>query len=424
MKPEQADIVIVGAGMVGVTLATLLAPGGLNIWLLERQAGDPAAYPQVVRAQQADAYDPRVSALTCASQQVLTTVGAWPKMQAYRVSPYMHMDVWDGEGTGHIHFSARELHEPCLGHIVENRVTLAALYEVMGQHDNIRFEAGVEVQALSEPRGETDTDYRQLTLSDGRELKATLVVAADGALSRTRQMAGIPMWEWDYGHHAIVTTIKTERPHQHTAWQRFTEDGPLAILPLHSDEGDYYSSIVWSTSPGHARELMALDDETFCHALSRAFEHRLGKVCWSDPRHVFPLRQRHAKYYVQPGFALIGDAAHTIHPLAGQGVNLGLLDAAALAETLLDAAQRGELLGDESVLRRFQRARRSDNLKMSAAMESFKRLFNEQQLVVRLARNLGMNLLDKVGPVKNHIVMDAMGLRGNLPRSARRPIRS
>ena len=167
---------------------------------------------------------------------------------------------------------------------------------------------------------------------------------------------------------------------------------------------------------------MALDDEGFCDTLGRAFEQRLGAVEWCDTRHVFPLRQRHAKYYVQDGFALIGDAAHTIHPLAGQGVNLGLLDAAVLAEVVLDATARGEAFGGVNVLRRFQRARHSDNLQMSAAMEGFKRLFGTQQPALRLARNLGMNLLDRMAPVKNHIVMDAMGLRGNLPRLARRPL--
>lgn len=420
---EQVDVVIVGAGMVGVTLATALAPSGLNIWLLEQREGDPAGYPDVVRSQQTQGYDPRVSALTCASQQILTSVGAWPKMLDYRVCPYTHMDVWDGEGTGHIHFSANELHEPCLGHIVENRVTLAALYEAMGECDNLHFQSGVAVKQLSEP-DMVAGGLRTLELSDGRKIQTPLVVAADGALSRTRQMAAIPMMEWDYGHHAIVTTIRTENSHEATAWQRFTEDGPLAILPLHADDDDRTSSIVWSTSPDHAKALMELDDEAFCVELARTFEHRLGAVEWVDSRHVFPLRQRHAKYYVRDGFAAIGDAAHTIHPLAGQGVNLGLLDAAALAEVLLDAVGRGEHYGSETVLRRFQRARQSDNLQMSAAMEGFKRLFNSEQPALRLMRNMGMNLLDKVGPVKNHIVMEAMGLRGTLPRLAQRPIRN
>ncbi|MCP4597102.1 MAG: NAD(P)-binding protein [Neptuniibacter sp.] len=415
----NADVVIVGAGMVGVTLATALAPSGLEIVVLEQREGDVSGFSEFVEKQQAEGYDPRVSALTCASQQILTSVGAWQHMQQFRLSPYTDMDVWDGEGTGHIHFSASELHEPALGHIVENRVTLAGLYQALQTHENIQLLTGVEVKKLSAP----EQDGRIVSLADGRELHAKLVVASDGAMSKTRQMAGIPMWEWDYGHHAIVTTVKTENAHQKTAWQRFTEDGPLALLPLSSDEGDCYCSIVWSTSPAHAKALMELDDQAFCAELTKTFEHRLGDILWNDQRFVFPLRQRHAKHYIQGGFAAIGDAAHTIHPLAGQGVNLGLLDAAQLAETLSDAVKRGEDIGSESVLRRFQRIRRNDNIQMSAAMEGFKRLFNETQPFVRLARNMGMNLLDKLTPVKNHIVMDAMGLNGKLPALAQRPIK-
>lgn len=415
-QSSQVDLIIVGAGMVGVTLATALAPSGMRILVLEQRAGDLSAFGMSVRDQQEAGFDPRVSALTCASQQILTAVGAWEVMQSYRMSPYTEMDVWDGEGTGHIHFSARELHEPVLGHIVENRVTLAGLYSVLLQHDNVQLMTGVEVKAVN---GEA---MKTVTLSNGTAVQTSLVVAADGALSKTRQMVGVPMLEWDYGHHAIVTTVKTEQPHLKTAWQRFTDDGPLALLPLQSDDGDHYCSIVWSTSPAHAKALMALDSEAFCEALGQAFEWRLGSILHSDTRSVFPLRQRHAKYYVKAGFAAVGDAAHTIHPLAGQGVNLGLLDAAQLAETLIAAYKRGEDIGALSVLQRYQRVRQSENIKMSAAMEGFKRLFNEQQPIVRLARNMGMNLLDRMKPLKNHIVMDAMGLSGNLPEIAQRPI--
>ncbi|WP_415904638.1 UbiH/UbiF/VisC/COQ6 family ubiquinone biosynthesis hydroxylase [Neptuniibacter sp. QD48_55] len=414
----NSDVVIVGAGMVGVTLAAALADADIKVTLLEQREGDISGFSEFVKGAQAKGYDPRVSALTCASQQILTSVGAWKYIQDYRLSPYTEMDVWDGEGTGHIHFSARELHEPALGHIVENRVTLAGLYQVLLETPSVELITGVTVTELS-PQSDQG---RAVKLSDGRIIQADLVVAADGALSKTRQHAGLPMVEWDYGHHAIVTTVKTELPHQATAWQRFTEDGPLALLPLSSEEGDYYCSIVWSTSPEHANELMALPDEEFCQQLGRAFEKRLGEIEWCDQRSVFPLRQRHAQHYIQPGFAAIGDAAHTIHPLAGQGVNLGLLDAAQLAETLMDASRRGEPLGAQSVLRRFQRERRNDNIQMSLAMESFKRLFNTRQPLACLARNMGMNLLDKLSPVKNHIVMDAMGLSGRLPQLAQRNI--
>ena len=253
-------------------------------------------------------------------------------------------------------------------------------------------------------------DIETLTIS------ASLIIAADGALSKVRQLAAIPLWQWDYGHHALVATVKTQQPHQDTAWQRFTSDGPLAFLPL-SDP--YTSSIVFSTSPGHAKALMELDDVDFNKALSREFEQRLGAVVQVSKRAVFPLRQRHAKHYVQQGLALIGDAIHTIHPLAGQGVNLGLLDVASLVQVLCAAKARGQAIDEEALLKQFQRERHTDNLNMSATMQTFKWLFDPQSAALIIARNIGMKLLNKVAPVKTHIMAKAMGLSDNLPELAR-----
>ncbi|MCV6588794.1 MAG: UbiH/UbiF/VisC/COQ6 family ubiquinone biosynthesis hydroxylase [Marinobacterium sp.] len=413
-QSQQADIIVVGAGMVGLTTALALAETGLDIHILEARDIDPQRIGVRLQAMQAQGYDPRVSALTCASQQILSNVGAWPQMAEARISPYTDMDVWDGEGTGHIHFCSRELHEPALGHIVENRVTVAALLQQLPQHDNLTLHCGVRVQELSPPRHD---EQRDLALSDGRQFRARLVIAADGAQSRTRQLAGIAMLEWDYGHHAIVTTVTTELPHQATAWQCFTDDGPLALLPL---DDPHKVSIVWSTSPGHAGSLQALDDDAFCQALADASQHKLGNILAADPRHCFPLRQRHAKDYVRAGFATLGDAAHTIHPLAGQGVNLGLLDAAALAQALSTAVAEGENWHSLRVLKRFERSRQLNNVQMSAAMEGFRRLFGTQQPALVLARNLGMSVMNQLGPVKNHIVQQAMGLSGDLPALARR----
>ncbi|GGO87732.1 2-octaprenyl-3-methyl-6-methoxy-1,4-benzoquinol hydroxylase [Marinobacterium nitratireducens] len=422
MQDFDADVVIVGAGMVGLTAALALTGSGLRILLLESRELDPATLPAAVKAQQGEGFDPRVSALTVASQQIFRSFGAWDAIEGLRLSPYTDMDVWDGEGTGHIHFSAAQLHEPCLGHIVENRVILAGLCDALTRRPDIALRTGVEVLQLSEPRDCGGATGRELGLSDGTCLKARLVIAADGALSRTRQLAALPTWEWDYGHHAIVTTVRTERANQATAWQRFTDDGPLAFLPLCDGEDAHLSSIVWSTSPEHARELEGLDDDAFCRALGRAFEQRLGEVLWSDRRHRIPLRQRHARRYVQESFAAIGDAAHTIHPLAGQGVNLGLLDAAVLAEVLQHAAARDDDIGSLRILRRYQRRRQGDNLQMAATMEGFKRLFGSQQPLLVLGRNIGMSLFDHSGPLKSHLVQAAMGLAGELPERARRPV--
>ncbi len=415
--PEVRDVVVVGAGMVGLTAALALDQAGLDVVVLEQHPVQLAEAVNAAKTARQTGFDPRVSALTCASQQILTHLGVWPTIEMLGVSPYTDMAVWDGLGTGKITFSAHALHEPCLGHIIENRVTVAGLSCAVEQ-SGIELQSGVRVRRMQQLE-----QHRQLELEDGRQIAARLVIAADGAHSAIRKLAGIPMCEWDYGHYALVTTVQTEQPHQATAWQCFTEDGPLAFLPLNDGETQQHCSIVWSTSPEHAKALMALDDEAFCSALGQAFEHRLGQVTHTAERFLFPLRQRHAQYYVKPGFAVIGDAAHTIHPLAGQGVNLGLLDAAQLAEVIQQAHQRGEDIGAEAVLRRFQRARQTENLKMTATMETFRQLFGYQNGWLGLVRNTGMRLFEQLPAVKNHLVLQAMGLNGSLPELAKRPIK-
>ncbi|MCD8512979.1 MAG: UbiH/UbiF/VisC/COQ6 family ubiquinone biosynthesis hydroxylase [Nitrincola sp.] len=415
LQIAQADVVINGAGMVGASLAVLLAQAGMKVTLLEAQAQPPERLIAAIPEQLAAGYQPRVSALTLASQAVLDRVGAWQAMTAWRVTPYTGMQVWDGMGSGKISFDAAELHEPYLGHIVENNVTLAGIYQAMQDYPEISLFTDVQMTALSAP---DQQGGRVLTLSNGETLYAPVLIGADGAESRTRHLAGIPATAWDYGHHAIVTTVTTEKSHQWQCWQRFTEDGPLAFLPLSGGVEGHQISLVWSTSPKHAQELMALSDEEFCHALTQASDVCLGKVLTTDPRFAINLRQRHAHHYVAEGVALAGDAGHTIHPLAGQGVNLGLLDVAALAEVLIDAHQQQLSLGSLLVLRRYQRLRRSDNLRMSATMEFFRRLFGDRPAPIRLLRSRGMNLVNALSPVKNHLAMMAMGVKGDLPKFA------
>lgn len=403
----QADLIIVGAGMVGSALALALKDSGLDILLID---GSPLS----VKPFDAEAaFEPRVSALSAASQRILDRLGAWPGVVARRASPYGEMQVWDGTGTGAIHFSAASVHADVLGHIVENRVVQDALLEPL--HDS---GIGLMPNARLEHLRHSGDDWL-LTLVDGRQLRAPLVIAADGANSAVRRLAGCATREWDYLHHAIVTSVRCEQPHRRTAWQRFTDDGPLAFLPLDRQGDEHWCSIVWSVTPEEAERLMALDDEAFCSALGEAFEHRLGRVEHSDPRLCIPLRQRHAKRYVEPGLALIGDAAHTIHPLAGQGVNLGFLDAAVLAEVLLHAHARGECLADEKVLSRFERRRMPYNLGMMAAMEGFERLFQADPLPLRWLRNAGLRWVNQQPEAKALFVRQALGLSGDLPDLAR-----
>ncbi|MDG9781308.1 2-octaprenyl-3-methyl-6-methoxy-1,4-benzoquinol hydroxylase [Metapseudomonas otitidis] len=403
----QADLIIVGAGMVGSALALALKDSGLDILLID---GSPLS----VKPFDAEAaFEPRVSALSAASQRILDRLGAWPGVVARRASPYGEMQVWDGTGTGAIHFSAASVHADVLGHIVENRVVQDALLEPL--HDS---GIGLMPNARLEHLRHSGDDWL-LTLVDGRQLRAPLVIAADGANSAVRRLAGCATREWDYLHHAIVTSVRCEQPHRRTAWQRFTDDGPLAFLPLDRQGDEHWCSIVWSVTPEEAERLMALDDDAFCSALGEAFEHRLGRVEHSDPRLCIPLRQRHAKRYVEPGLALIGDAAHTIHPLAGQGVNLGFLDAAVLAEVLLHAHARGERLADEKVLSRFERRRMPYNLGMMAAMEGFERLFQADPLPLRWLRNAGLRWVNQQPEAKALFVRQALGLSGDLPDLAR-----
>ena len=403
----QADLIIVGAGMVGSALGLALKDSGLEIILID---GSPLS----IKPFDAEAaFEPRVSALSVASQRILQRLGAWDGVAARRASPYGEMQVWDGSGTGNIHFSAASVHAEVLGHIVENRVIQEALLEPL--HDS---GVGLLPNARLERLRRSGDDWL-LTLVDGRELRAPLVIAADGANSAVRRLAGCATREWDYLHHAIVTSVRCEQPHRRTAWQRFTDDGPLAFLPLDRQGDEHWCSIVWSTTPEQATRLMALDDEAFRDELGKAFEHRLGRIEASDPRLCIPLRQRHAKRYVEPGLALVGDAAHTIHPLAGQGVNLGFLDAAVLAEVLLHAHGRGERLADERVLSRFERRRMPHNLGMMAAMEGFQRLFQADPLPLRWLRNAGLDLVDGLPEAKALFVRQALGLSGDLPELAR-----
>src|SRR5471032_1198039 len=402
----HADLLIVGAGMVGSELALALRGSGLNILVVD---GSPLS---VKPFDPQSAFEPRVSALSVASQRILERLGVWEGIESRRVSPYGEMQVWDGSGTGQIHFSASSVHAQVLGHIVENRVVQDALVECL--HDS---DIGLLANARLEQMRRSGDDWL-LTLADGRTLRAPLVVAADGAHSAVRRLTGTQTREWDYLHHAIVTSVRTTEPHRKTAWQRFTDDGPLAFLPLER-EGENWCSIVWSVTPAQAERLTALPDEAFCRELEQAFEGRLGGVISADPRLCVPLRQRHAKRYVAEGLALIGDAAHTIHPLAGQGVNLGFLDAAVLAEVLLQAAERGERLADVKVLSRYERRRMPHNLALMAAMEGFERLFQADQLPLRWLRNAGLKMVDQMPEAKAVFVRQALGLTGDLPELAK-----
>lgn len=406
---NQFDLVIVGGGMVGNALACALADTNLSIALIETQL--PSA-PEHSPTQVSDV-DIRVSALNRASENFLRSVGAWDVMPEERLSPYDKMRVWDGEGTGHIQFDALSMGEPHLGHIVENRVTASALLAKMQQQQNLRLFAPntvKEIETLEANEERANSQYF-IHLDDGQVLHTSLIVAADGARSFVRQWGEFETREWDYDHHGLVCTIETERPNEACAWQRFTETGVLAFLPLKSEGNKHLVSIVWSCPEAQAQSLLSLSEEAFNAELSKAFEFKLGNVITSSSRAAIPLRQRHAKRYIKQGVVLVGDAAHTIHPLAGQGVNLGLMDAYTLADEIKQGQLRGIAPHNEQLLARYERRRMPDNLTMMATMESFKRLFSQKAPALRWIRNWGMKKINQLDFIKNHIVQEAMGLK-------------
>ena len=400
---RHVDVAIVGGGIAGLATAVALAGQGLSLALVE--AREPAGLPAVDGAE-ADprAFDARVSALTGRSVAFLERLGVWPGIAAARSCAYRHMTVWDADGTGRIDFDAREVAAPSLGTIVENGLITGALLEQARRLGGLQMLAPAAVADL-ERHGSATT----LVLDSGERLGCDLLVAADGALSPTRERLGMRTREWDYEHRAIVSTVSFARAHEHTAWQRFLPTGPLALLPLQSAD-DRLCSIVWSIDEDRADELLALDDAAFCAALTEASEGVLGDARECAPRYGFPLRQRHAVDYVLPGVALVADAAHTIHPLAGQGINLGLADVEVLAEELRSAVGRGLSPGRLDVLRRYQRRRKADNLAMMAAMDGFKRLFGEQALPLRWLRNQGLRSVNAMRPLKRSLIRRAMGV--------------
>lgn len=406
---QAADIVIAGGGLAGSALALALGAQGWHVMLLDPAPTVPAEPPQ----PGVGGFDLRVSALSAGNVAFLDSLGVWSRMQAKRVTPFRHMQVRDAEGTGVVNFDASDVQVDALGYIVENRVTLQALDEALLAQGRVQMCRGIGLADTHSRYFGEQGDHRGRTvqLDNGDSVETALLVGADGAGSRVRRIAGFDTREWEYGHRAIVATVELEKSHDHTAFQWFIDTGPLALLPLDDGRGQAnLVSIVWSCVPEEAERLVALDDAAFAQALEAASERVLGRVLAVSRRVVFPLKQVHARDYVQPGIALIADAAHSIHPLAGQGINLGLKDVAVLAQELHAARNRGLSAGDPAVLERYQRRRKGDNLLMMAAMEGFKRLFGQRALPVRWARNTGMHWFDRSGGIKRQVIRQAMGL--------------
>ncbi|NOQ64614.1 MAG: 2-octaprenyl-3-methyl-6-methoxy-1,4-benzoquinol hydroxylase [Methyloprofundus sp.] len=399
MKQEY-DVLIVGGGMVGATVACALGGSDLKVALIEQSMPDAFASEQ--------AHDLRVSALSIASQQILATVGAWDAVVAMRVCPFKRMRVW--ETAGDTEFNSDDIAFDELGFIVENRVTQLALLQRAQEFSNIDFLCPATIKTLNYSLGKGS-----VTLESGEVLSAKVLVGADGGQSRLRQTVGLGVTSWDYQQHAMVIYVETDYEQQDITWQRFVPTGPQAFLPLTGN----YGSIVWYNTPDEVRRLKALDEAALLAELSDTFPECLGKINKILGVASFPLKRQHAQEYVKQGIALVGDAAHMINPLAGQGVNIGLLDAAMLAEVLIDTSQQGKNIADVSVLKRYERLRRNENLKMMTVMDLFYRTFSNKLLPIKFIRNLGLGLAERVTPLKNKVMRGAMGLEGRLPKLAK-----
>ena len=404
----SVDVVITGAGMVGLTLANLLCKQDKSIAMIDRNKITPYKQDEECSA--------RVTAVSPGSQAIFEHVNAWSVMQAKRVTPFQHMHVWDeANGTanhGSIHFDAAELQRSDLGHIVENRVIQTSLCEVLQSKANVQWLMPAVLKEIFHHQ-----DYIEIRLDNGQEIKTKLLIGADGGRSAVRNLAGIGYTEKSYQQLGLVALVETEHPHQNTAWQRFLQTGPLALLPVNcTNESQKMCSIVWSVSEDYADDLMKLDEHEFADALTAASDMQLGNIILCSKCAAFPLISGLAEKMVQPRLALVGDAAHALHPLAGQGANLGFTDAAVLADVLTKSDRD---IGSYKVLRKYERARVGETQVMQKVMDVFVSGFGSNHAAVITTRNYALSTVDRMHAVKKFFMTHAMGLNRDRPSYAR-----
>jgi 2-octaprenyl-6-methoxyphenol hydroxylase len=396
----SADLVVCGGGMVGLSLGLAAAQGGLKVAVVDALATD---------TQLEARFDGRVSALAYASVRMLTALKVWPHLEAH-AQPIHEILVTDGKADApaspfSLHFDSREVGAPSLGHIAENRHIRAALFAAIPP--NLTLIAPATVTSLEVGPGQVTA-----LLSNGQRIKAALAVAADGRDSALRAAQGIGVVGWSYPQTGIVATVAHEKPHNGVAYEHFLPSGPFAILPMTGNR----SSLVWTEQTSKAPALLALDEDSFNAEVARRFGPHLGATEVIGGRWSYPLRFHLARDFVRPRFALAGDCAHGIHPIAGQGLNLGLKDVAALAETLLDAARLGRDIGALDTLKRYERWRRFDSLALAASTDALNRLFSNDIAPLRQLRDLGLGIVDAIGPARRFFMRHAGGDIGKLPR--------
>ncbi|ODS62896.1 MAG: 2-octaprenyl-3-methyl-6-methoxy-1,4-benzoquinol hydroxylase [Arenimonas sp. SCN 70-307] len=386
------DLVVVGAGIVGSAAALAAARDGLKVALVE--AREPARWQQ-------DEPDLRVVAFAPDNAALLDDLGVWTGVREARAQPYRRMRVWDAAGGGELCFDADALGRPALGHIIENTLLADRLWAACGREPGIHRHCPAKVEALAQ-----DEHSAAVTLSDGSVLHGRLVLGADGASSGLRALAGLEAPLHDYGQRGLVAYVGTELPHEDTAWQRFLPTGPLAFLPF----TDGRCSIVWTLPEDEAQRLLEADEESFRRELTRAFDARLGEVVSVSARAAFPLRRQLASAYVAGRVALAGDAAHVVHPLAGQGVNLGLRDVAGLRETWRKAQAAHADLGAQHRLARWERTRRSENTLAAYSFEAINRAFSNDAMLPTLLRGHALGLANRLPPLTRLLWERAAGV--------------
>ncbi len=400
---DDADLLIVGGGMVGLSLALAAARAGLKVAVVDREAPKTLAAPT---------FDGRASSIALASAKVLHGIGLWPRV-ADTAQPILEIRVSDADSPLFLHYDHRAVGDAPLGYMVENRIIIGALHQLVAES---AIDWRAPANAVRVTRGAAGVEAK---LDDGARLRARVVAAADGKRSQLREAAAIPVIHRRYQQSAIVCTVTHARPHRGIAHERFLAAGPFAILPLSDDGATHRSSLVWTERADLAPALMALDEAGFLGELARRFGDFLGALAVVGPRWSYPLSLSHATRLTVPRLALVGDAGHAIHPIAGQGFNLGLRDVAALAEVLADARRLGLDIGGAEVLARYDRWRRFDSLSMTVVTDGLNRLFSNDIAPLRLVRDLGLAAVDRMAPLKSLFMRHAMGVLGDQPRLTR-----
>jgi 2-octaprenyl-6-methoxyphenol hydroxylase len=396
----DVELIVAGGGLTGLILAVACAGAGLAVAVIDREA--PAA-------MLAEPFDGRTTAIAQGSKRVLDAIGLWPRI-APEAEPILQIRVADGGSPLFLHYDHSDLGTAPLGYIVENRILRRALMAQAAELPTLRHVAPATINAVE--RG----DWRALAhLGDGRRVAGALVAACDGARSPLREAAGIKTLAWTYPQISIVCTVRHALPHRGVAVEHFLPAGPFAILPMTGNR----SSIVWTERADRAPALLALDDARLTDEIARRFSDFLGALTLEGPRWSYPLSLLHAERYAAARLALVGDAAHVIHPIAGQGLNLGIRDTAALAELVVDQRRLGLDIGEPRLLERYERWRRFDNVMLAAVTDGLNRLFSNAVPGVALARDLGLSAIDRLPTVKRFLMRHAMGLVGELPRLVR-----